>query len=262
MHASWNALMKVASDRLISIAIINLVGTIAAAVIIPFAGFPAAESWPFLVASILIHLLYYTGLIYAYRYGDLSQVYPIARGASPLFLAVLSGPVIGEWLSPVQLGGVLLVSLGIASLALGRGSPRAVGFALLTAATIAAYSSVDALGVRLSGNPAGYIGWLFILDGLPVALFVLWRRGRSMLTVAANNLTTSIIGGLLSITGYGIVVWCYSLGPVAPISALRETSVIFAAIIGATLLGEPFGLRRVIAAAVVAGGIVLINFAR
>jgi drug/metabolite transporter (DMT)-like permease len=259
MHAAWNALVKQANDRLFMMSAMSAVGIPAGFAFLPFAAAPAAASWPYLGLTTAVHAGYYLFLLRAYRTGDLSQVYPIARGGSPLLLALVSGPLIGEHLTGQQYAGVLLISLGLASLSFGRGNLRAILYALGTACFIASYSAVDALGVRLSGSALGYLAWLWLLDGLMMIGFSTAYRRRPFFAFLATGWKPSLIGGVLAVAGYSIVVWCYGLGTVAPISALRETSVVFAALIGTIVLGEPFGLRRVIASTIVASGILVMN---
>ena len=258
-HASWNALVKVSADRAVAMGMISAVGGLAGLVALPFVVPPAPESWGFLALTTAIHLGYYVFLVRAYQSGDLSQVYPIARGGSPLVLALVSWPVVGEALSWGQYAGVGLISIGIAALAFGRGNRRSLMFAAATACAIAAYSATDALGVRSSGSPFGYIAWLFFLDGTAMAALTLWSRGRAVFGVLRRDWPRPVAGGLLSIVGYAIVVWCYASGPVAPISALRETSVLIAALIGSLFLNETFGARRIAASAVVVAGIFVMN---
>ena len=259
MHATWNAVVKVAGDRLLTMGIVTGVGGLVGLALIPFAPLPAPASWPYLALTTAIHIGYYVFLILAYRAGDLSQVYPIARGGSPLLLALVSWPLLGEALSAWQFAGVGLVSLGIASLAFGKGDRRSLLFAAATSCTIAGYSATDAVGVRLSGSALGYIAWLFALDGAMMAAFTVWRRGARVVQALREDWVRPTLGGLLSVAGYGIVVWCYADGPVAPISALRETSVVFAAVLGSIFLREGFGARRIAAAATVAAGIFVMN---
>lgn len=265
MHASWNALVKKAGDRLLTMTFLSfwpMLPALAASIF--WLKPPARESWPFLFGSMTIHVGYYIGLLKAYRYGDLSQVYPLARGTAPVLVALLSAVVVGELLSPAGFLGVALVSLGTASLAFERGWPkgdhgRSVSFALLTAFTIMLYTVVDGMGVRRSGSPLGYIAWLFTIDGFPLFIAsLIWRR-REALPYLRQSWHIGLIGGLLSFAGYGIVIWAMSLGAMAQVSALRETGVIFAAIIGALFLREPFGRRRIAAAAIVAIGIIILQ---
>ena len=266
MHACWNAIVKVVEDRLVSLALVNLTHSLLALCFLPFVGLPAPESWPFLIASFLIHQAYYTGLVMHYRFGDLGQVYPLARGASPLMVAVVAWVWAGERLAPWSLLAILLITGGIISLALsGRGqldNRKAVAWALFTALNIAGYSVADGLGGRVSGNALAYIAWLFLLDGLPLPLLLPLFRSRPQLTAAVRrHWRQGLTGGVLSSAAYGLVIWVMSQAPLAMVTALRETSVIAAALIGAILLGEPFGRRRILAAVVVALGVALLQFA-
>ena len=264
MHATWNALVKNGRDRLGTMALVNGTGGLAGLVMLPFLPLPAPEAWPWLLASMVLHQIYYAALLLAYRTGDLSQVYPLARGTAPLLVAVGAWLLAGETLSQAEAAGVVIVSLGILSLAWRRGlRPEgewaALGFALLTACSIGLYSLADGMGVRLSGDALGYIAWLFVLDAIPFLVFAIWRRGWSILPADAAELRNGVLGGLVSLGAYGCVIWAFSQGPMAHIVALRETSVLIAAGIGAYLLKEPFGPRRIAASAVVAGGAVLLN---
>lgn len=270
LHATWNAVVKSGADRLLTqtavIGVASLVGLLA----VPFLPLPPAESWPWLIASVLIHLLYFHVLTASYGHGDFSQVYPVARGSAPLLIAALSPFLFRETLTPVAAGGVAVVSLGILSLAwtpalFRRRLERPVFFALLTGLTIAGYSVVDASGVRFAartyGDPGafGYIAWLFFLCGPALAAIVLPRRGGRIRAFLRADRGWSVGGGVVAAAAYGLVLWAYSLGAVASVAALRETSVVIAAIIGAVLFGEAFGIRRILSAAAVAGGIVLLH---
>ncbi len=277
MHASWNAIVKVVSDRLVSLALVNLTHTLLALALLPFVGLPAPESWPYLIASVVIHQAYYAGLVMQYRFGDLSQVYPLARGASPLMVAAVAWIWAGEALGPGALLAVLLITGGILSLALsGRGQGKghetdhetdggnnrlAVAWALFTALTIAGYSIADGLGGRLSGDAVAYIVWLFLLDGLPMPLALpLLRRREELLASLRRYWLPGLFGGVLSSSAYGVVIWVMSQAPLAMVTALRETSVIAAALIGTLFLSEPFGRRRILATCLVAAGIAVLQF--
>lgn len=265
LHASWNALVKVGKDRLLTMTVIMGVGLFSV-VLLPFVQAPARESWLYLFLSVVIHGGYYFFLIQAYRVGDLSHVYPIARGAAPLLVAGGAAFFADEYLSGLAVSGLLLASTAIASLAfannnLGQRDLRPFLFGFGTSLFIAAYTVVDGLGVRASGSPLGYIGWLFFLDGFPLILFAAATRQKDIGPYLRAYWKPGLIAGLMAAAGYGLVIWALSLGPMAYISALRETSVIFAAIIGAVLLHESFGPRRIAAAAVVASGIVLMSLA-
>ena len=266
LHATWNAFVKTGGDRLVVIALAMAAPAPFCALALPFVPVPAAAAWPFLVASIVIHTVYYATLLNAYRHGDLSQVYPIARGTAPPLVALGAWVLAGERLNVQELAGVLVVSAGIVSLAWRRrgtirrdGEVGAIGFALMTSTAIGLYSVTDGLGVRSAGSAASYILWLFALEGLPILAFALWRRRADIAGAFAPNLKTGIGAGVISSLAYGIVIWAMSLAPMAHVAALRETSVIMAAAIGAVLLKEPFGGHRITAAAVVAGGAVLLQ---
>ncbi|HJM91775.1 MAG: EamA family transporter [Alphaproteobacteria bacterium] len=265
MHASWNAIVKVVSDRLVSLALVNFTHTLIALAALPFVGLPNSESWPYLIASVVIHQAYYAGLVMQYRFGDLGQVYPLARGASPLLVAAAAWIWAGEALGPGALMAILLITGGIMYLALsgrGQGGNRlAVAWALFTALTIAGYSVADGLGGRAAGDTLAYIVWLFLLDGLPLPLVLPLLRGPVELAASLRRYwLPGLFGGVLSSTAYGVVIWVMSLAPLAIVTALRETSVIAAALIGMLFLSEPFGGRRILATCLVALGIAVLQF--
>ncbi len=265
LHASWNALLKVAADRLTTTGMMNLTGAVAGVVMLFFVATPGTASWFFILLSVAIHFGYYLFLLSSYRLGDLSQVYPLARGTAPLIVAFLSPWLIGERLGAVQLAGVMLLCLGILSLAFNRFrfsqlfDWKPVSLALANGCCIAAYTITDGLGVRHSGSPGGYIAWLFILDGISMTLIAAAARRQGFVNAVLASWKPGVLGGALAMTAYGIVIWCYSLGAIAPIAALRETSVVIAAAIGTLLLREPFGRWRIVAASFCAIGILAIN---
>ena len=265
LHATWNALVKAGSDPLVTIALVMFVPSLPCLAALFFLPALAAAAWPFVIASTLIHYIYYGSLIAAYRHGDMSQVYPIARGAAPPLVAVGAWTFAGEALNTMEIAGVLIVSAGIMSLAWRRsagahdGDIKAIGFALLTALSIALYLVADGMGVRRSGFALTYICWLFMLQGFPLLAFTLWaRRGRIKATFGPH-LKHGAFGGLIAGISYGIAIWAMGVGPMAHIVAVRETSVLIGAMIGARVLKEPFGRARIAAAAAVACGAVLLN---
>ena len=263
MHATWNAVVKVEGDRLITMAVVISTTGLLAPVLLLLGPPPAPASWPYIAMSAVLNNAYFLFLIEAYRSGDLSHVYPIARGSAPLLVAAGAAWVAGEHLSPLELAGVIIISIGIISLVWRQGfrlgdEKRAVLFALLTGLMIAAYTVVDGIGVRLSGNPAAFIGWLFILSPMPIVAIALARRRGRFVSHLRENWRPAVLGGCLNLGSYGLSIWALSLGAMAHVSALRETSVIIAAVIGTRLLGEAFGPRRIIAAALVAAGGVVI----
>jgi drug/metabolite transporter (DMT)-like permease len=264
-HASWNTLLKIRLDPFAANALITVASGVIAAVALPFVGFPAIVSWPWLVASIALHLAYYYGLTEAYRTGDLSQVYPIARGAAPLMTAVISTTALGEDIGLYGWIGILSLVSGVFLLSLRGGRDitridrRAVGFAFFTAMTICGYSLTDGIGARVSGNAHAYAALLFLLDGGCMAIIALWRRGQSILTEARIYWKTGLAGGAMSVTSYWIAIWAMTVAPIAIVAALRETSVLFAAVISVVILKEALRPARVIAALMIVFGIVLIR---
>lgn len=264
MHATWNALVKVGDDRLMGMATVIVVTALLAPVLILLAPAPAPASWKFIALSALLNNVYFFLLIAAYRYGDLSHAYPLARGSAPLLVAVGSVLFAGEYLAPTAIIGVALVCGGIVSLLLSSGYGlrsgwRTVVYPLATGVMIAAYTVIDGIGVRLSGSPAGFIGWLFLLFALPIMVIALVMRGAQAGHFLRRRWRPALVAGLLNFGSYGLAIWALSLGAMAPVSALRETSVIIGAWIGTRLLGEAFGAQRIAAAVIVATGIVLIN---
>ncbi|HRY23583.1 MAG: EamA family transporter [Geminicoccaceae bacterium] len=263
LHASWNALVKSGGDPYLRLAIVNLTHTVAVLPLLPFVPLPDAAAWPWLLGSVFTHLAYYLFLAAGYRVGDLSQIYPIARGVAPPLVALGALLVAGEVLSPTGSFAIALVCLGIWWVAGGGPTNRRpLLLALGTGGTIAAYTVCDGMGGRASGDVLAYIVWLFFLDGWPFALLVGLRRGRHLARTLPQAWKPAVGGGLMSICAYGLVIWAMSIAPMAYVSALRETSVLLAAGIGAFLLGEPFGRRRMLAAGVVVIGVVLLQISR
>ncbi len=264
LHAVWNALAHAIDDQLVGFALIGVAVTMGAAGIVRLSPVPASASWPFLAGSVVLHVAYNLLLMRCYRLGEFGQVYPLARGTSPWMVALAGSVFVGEQLSFVRLVGVVVISVGLGSLVLVGGVPTraarpAIAAALLTGVVIAAYTTLDGLGVRNAGTVAGYTGWLFLLQGpvLPLAAVVarrglLWRQLRP-------HLLTGLAGGALSLAAYGLVLWAQTQGALAPIAALRESSVIVGAVIGAVVFGERFGRWRIAATILVAGGVVLIT---
>jgi drug/metabolite transporter (DMT)-like permease len=266
MHAVWNAVVKVEGDRLMAMAVVIGTTGLFAPFLLLAGPDPAPESWPYIAASVLLNNIYFLFLIEAYRVGDLSHAYPLARGSAPIMVAIGAGIFGGETLETLELAGIALVSGGIISLMLGGGQARGAGwrpivYPLLTGLMIASYTVVDGIGVRLSGSPAGYIGWLFILSPLPIAVIAAVRRRYEVFGFLRLRWKPAVLAGCLNLGSYGLVIWALSLGAMAHVSALRETSVIIAALIGTRVLGESFGRKRIISAIVVVIGVVIINLA-
>jgi drug/metabolite transporter (DMT)-like permease len=266
LHASWNALVKAGGDPFVRLAVVNAVGGLCALPLLPLVGPPAPASWPYLLGSVVVHHAYYLTLGYGYRFGDLSHVYPIARGVAPPLVAFCAWAFAGESLGLLGLLAILLISGGIISLAFtddGRlVAIRPLAFGLATGITIAAYTLFDGLGGRAAGDVFAYIAWLFAIDAVPFSVIVALRYRRRLGPALAACWRPAAFGGALAVIAYALVIWAMSLTPMAAVSALRETSVIIAALIGTRILREPFGARRVLAASIVAAGVVLLQVSR
>ncbi len=254
-------MVKSSSDRLLMLASIRVVGLLAGLTVAVAVPLPSVESIPFLLAAAAVHYLYYALMLNAYRVGDMSQVYPIARGIAPILVALLAAFLAGEFLGPLSALAVFVLSAGIFLLALsGRTINReAVMFALLTGGAIAGYSFLSGLGIRKSQSLLGYIAWLEIATGVGMASVAYVRRKSVVVEFARTQWRAGLIAGSLSVAGYAIALWAMSVLAMAPVVALRETSVVFAAIIGSVFLREGFAGRRVAAAATVLAGIVLLS---
>src|SRR6185369_6611314 len=263
LHASWNALVKSSSDKAMDTAMIPLLGSFVALPLALIAGWPTAASWPFILSSVVIHIGYYIALTGAYKHGDLGLTYPLMRGTAPLLVALSAAATVGETPSPLAWAGVLGVSCGVLALGLSRhamDSPRAVAFALANAVVIALYTVVDALGTRASGDALQYVAALFVLEGWPFGLLVLARRGWGRAwPYARQRAPVALVGACASLASYGIALWAMTRAPVATIAALRETSVLFAALLGTWLLKEAFTLRRAIGTAAIVAGVMALR---
>ncbi len=260
MHASWNAIAKSAANKLLDITTMALAGGAMCALALPFLPVPEPEAWPWLAASLLLHFLYFMALVGAYNRADLSHAYPLMRGVAPLLVAVFGALLLDEGLTAKMWVGIALISSGILlPFWLSAGNKKTLfrrsGFALANAAIIAAYTLVDGFGTRLSANALSYCLWLFLLDPLPILAVALARHGSGVWLHLRRRWLACTVGGALTVLAYGIVLWAMTRAPIAAVSALRETSVIFAALIGAVFLREGFGPWRIAGAVLVAGGI-------
>jgi drug/metabolite transporter (DMT)-like permease len=260
-HAVWNAIAHGIKDQTLAFALIGVGGIAIGIPLVILAVMPRSDCWPYLLGSVVIHVFYNLLLMRCYRLGEFSQVYPLARGTSPLVVTILAAIFIHEHLTLAQIAGVLVVSAGLATLVLAGRRPGRAAFlaAVGTGLTIAAYTTVDGVGVRLSGSPVGYIGWLMVLESLCVPMFAVVRRRDVLLKQPKRILLAGLAAGALSVLAYGLVLWAQTRGALAPIAALRETSVIFGAIIGTLIFREPFGRTRIAATVLVAAGIILLN---
>ncbi|HEX6362407.1 MAG TPA: EamA family transporter [Albitalea sp.] len=269
LHAGWNAMIKAGRDKPLDTALMHALAVLAALPVLLVAGFPASAAWPWLAASAAIHVGYYTALAGAYRHGDLGLTYPVMRGLAPPLVALASGAVLGEALALPAWLGIAGISAGVLLVGLSRSSGssashgRALGFALANAVIIAAYTLVDGRGVRAAGDALQYVAALFLLDGLAYFALVMWRRGGdrpAAWAYMAGRWKAALAGMLASAASYGIALWAMTQAPVAAVAALRETSVLFAALIGARWLKEGFGLRRAAGTLLIAGGVMALRW--
>ncbi|MCL2729837.1 MAG: DMT family transporter [Actinomycetia bacterium] len=261
-HAAWNAIAHGIKDQLLAFTLVGGGGALCAIAMAPFAAVPHRGAWPFLAASVVIHLAYQYLLMRSFRLGEFGQVYPVARGVAPLAVTVLAAVFVSERPDAWQASGVAVASAGLGGVALWglrgrRPNWPALAAAVGTGLTIAGYTVVDGVGVRDSGSSLGYITWLMLLQGLAIPLLAITvRRGRllaELRPVAARGL----LGGALSTAAYGLVLWAQTRAPLAPVAALRETSIIAGAAIGTLVFKERFGRPRLLAAVVVVTGIAL-----
>jgi drug/metabolite transporter (DMT)-like permease len=262
-HATWNAMIKSSRDVQLDMTLVIFFAGLASAPLLPFVEVPAAAVWPYIAASMAIHIAYYVALIGAYRAGDLSHGYPIMRGLAPLIVSLSALFWLGEAPKPLVWIGVVLICGGVLSLGFAgfrwRESRVSLGWALANAVIIAAYTLVDAAGVRLAGTPQTYVVWLFVLDALPFPILIFLLKRNELMTYVARFWLRGLFSGVLSAAAYGVVLWAMTRAPVAAVAALRETSVIFAALIGAWLLREGHIARRVVGAATVAAGVIALK---
>lgn len=260
LHAIWNATLKSSGDRDLDMAMVAVGWCLLGGAVALLLGLPPLEAWPYLGATAAIHLVYWIALSRGYEAGELSHVYTLSRGLAPLLVALG-----GIWLAAETPGrgavlGIVLVCVGVLCVGASRHAPlRASAWALAIALCISAYSLVDALGARLTGNAVHYAGWMLLSAAVPMAGFVIARRGVAPLVAAAwRDGKRGVAAGLVSGIGYGIVLYAQTLAPIAQVTALRETSVVFAAVLSAVVLRERLGARRWAGALLVTSGAIAI----
>ncbi|CAN5240651.1 DMT family transporter [soil metagenome] len=261
LHASWNALLRGGADRLWSMTVMNITSAVVCGTVAVLVATPDKASWPYIATSGFLHIGYSLFLVRTYRTGDLGQTYPIARGSSPVLVTLGAAVFAGETPGPLSILGMLLVSGGIMSLAFERRqlSSAILPYALITGAFIGAYSVTDGIGVRLSGNAIAYTVWMELIAGLLFPVIYVCRRDWRSLVRGRKETAIAASGGVISTIGYGIIIFAMSLGPMGSVSALRETSVVFAAIIGAAFLHERLTFYRLAACIVIAAGAICIS---
>lgn len=265
MHASWNALVKVGLDRLLSISLIQVACGIIALATLAFVPLPQAAAWPWLLVSAILHIGYNVFLVRAYRSGDLGQIYPIARGCAPLLVTLVGVFALSDHPSWLGYAGIALLVLGIFSMAF-RGGPHhrleraSLINALMTSVFIAGYTLADGSGARINGDAASYVVWLFLLDGFGMLLALIAMRGTSVVPRLGRHWRVGLAGGALSMGAYGITIWAMTQAPIALVAALRETSVLFAIAIGVVWLKEPLRRERILAGGLILGGVILTHW--
>lgn len=263
IHASWNAALKGGrGDRIADAFLIAVGGMLTWGVIALIFPPPVEAAWPYLLASVLIHLVYWYTLFNAYDAGDMSHIYTLSRGSAPLLVAIGAAVTVQEIPPPLKVLGVALVSIGVLCVGFSPRAPmKATLWALSIGLCIASYSLIDALGARVNGDALVYVAWTSGIMGVPMIAFAFWRRGRGLLKDAAVQPLKGIFIGIISFAGYGLVLWAQTFAPIAQVTALRETSVVFGALIAFFFLREHLGARRWFGAIVVAAGAGLIAFA-
>jgi drug/metabolite transporter (DMT)-like permease len=259
LHASWNAVIKAGEDKFQDTVLVTLGSAAAGALLLPWVPIPAPASRPCLIASVIIHIGYFSLVALAYRLGDMSYLYPLMRGVAPMLTAVAASVVIAEPLTTGGKIGVMLLSSGILLLTSEAWWSRHVGFVptaagLLNAVVIAMYTVVDGIGLRHAGNPWSYVAWLFVFQPIPFLAFFILSRRRSFLMHVKRRWRVGALVGLCTFTSYGLALYAMASIPIALVAALRETSVIFGAAIAAIFLGERFGPIRYVAALLVGAG--------
>ncbi|MEU3333769.1 DMT family transporter [Streptomyces sp. NPDC002144] len=259
-HASWNAIAHRITDKLVGFTLIAGGGSLIGLAMMPFVPVPAGGAWPYLAVSAVIHLAYYMLLMKSFRLGDFGQAYPIARGTAPLVVTLLAALFAHEVPDGWAAAGIALSSAGLTGVALWglRGSRpnwAAIGAALATGLTIAGYTVVDGLGVRASGSSLGYIAWLMAVEGVAIPAYALYRWRDQFTTVLRPFAAVGLLGAALSVLAYGLVLWAQTKAELAPIAALRESSIIVGAAIGAVFFKERFGAPRMAAAVLLVAGI-------
>jgi drug/metabolite transporter (DMT)-like permease len=262
LHAGWNALIKIRLEPFIAMTLICDMCALIALFALPITGLPKAAAWPWIAASVSIHLGYYVFLSEAYRRADMGQIYPIARGSAPLMTALVSLLVVHDPMSPGNIIGIALLGSGVLLISL-RGhrhlvapSRIAISCALLTAVTITAYTIVDGIGARASGDPNAYAAALFTVDGLPILIICLCWKGPAKLRPALRFIPPAFAGGAMSLSAYWIVIWAMTVAPIALVAAIRETSVLFGGLIAVLFLKEPMTRVRAASAVLILLGLV------
>lgn len=261
-HAYWNSLVKSADDKLLETFSISIVWLVIGFVCLPFVGLPSLSLWPWVTLSVVIHALYFVMLSKSYEEGAFASVYPVMRGLPPLIVTVFSLAFVNEGISLNGAMGIGLIAVGILSLAVGKVefSLKAWGYALITAVLISAYTLIDGLNARLAPSSFAFLIWVLLGQSLVFMPLVALKRGvKASFSYSQNHWKRGAIGGLISFAAYGIVLWAMTKAPIAYVSALRETSVLFGALIAVWLLGEKLNFIRILSSIFIFIGIVVMK---
>jgi drug/metabolite transporter (DMT)-like permease len=261
LHATWNAVVKGGDNKLLTTCMIASIASLIASTVIPFLELPAKESWPFIGASVILQVVYFVLVASTYRIADMSQTYPIMRGTAPLLVATASVGLLSESLSSFAWLGIAIICIGVLSMAAAPsiGQRKGMLLALVNAAVIAGYTLIDGVGVRKSGAPAAYTLWIFLLTGLALAVWAFAVRRREFCRYLARHWRPGVIGGFGTVVSYGLALWAMTAAPIATVSALRETSILFGVVISALVLKERLTGRRIMAACIIASGAMVLR---
>jgi drug/metabolite transporter (DMT)-like permease len=261
LHAFWNGQIKTGVSKQTSMLILTVGQGGIGLFVAVFRGLPVIEAWPWLIASGVIHMLYQLFLAYAYEQGDLSRVYPIARGAAPMIVVIFSVLFLTDPINGWEYIGIAVLGAGIVLMARGvfgnNESLELLPFALGSACATAGYSLVDGLGARVSGDAITYVTWVFVMSGVFYVPAVLALRGRTVLIADRRAWTVGLVAAAASYFAYAIVVWAMTLAPIAVVTALRETSILFAVLIGWIAFGERMDRGKIAAAILIVLGVLL-----
>jgi drug/metabolite transporter (DMT)-like permease len=263
LHASWNAIVKGSPDKLLMTVLVTASAACIAVLALPWLQQPSAASWPFILTSSLLQIIYFVLVARTYHIADMSQAYPLMRGTAPLLVTLVSIAGLKANLSPLMCVGVAVICFGILSMAWGgrHQDRRGLASALLNAVVIAAYTLTDGIGVRRSGAPAAYTLWIFLVASVPLAIWAIRTRRAAVVHYAREHWHFGLIGGIGTVASYGLALWAMTLAPIAVVAALRETSILFGTVISGLVLKERISVGRFVAACTIALGAAVLRLA-
>jgi drug/metabolite transporter (DMT)-like permease len=262
LHATWNAIVKSAGDKFLTTIMVTAVAAGISAILLPLLAAPARASWPFAACSAALQIVYFMLVARTYQVADMSQTYPLMRGMAPLLVALVTVFQMGDSLSAISWVGVIGISVGILSITRGGrlDDRNGIYLALMNAFVIAGYTLIDGIGVRRSGSPVAYTLWVFLLTGLPFAIWAITLKRTAFVPYVVRNWCVGMLGGVGATASYGLALWAMTVAPVAVVAALRETSILFGTLIAGLVLKEHLGLRRIVAACIIAGSAAVLRF--